>query len=217
MPVILAALGAPCAFGCVAEDRGLRREMEAMRAEMRTLERESAETAKRVESLSAAVDSLSARSTKSSPECRGVPGECAPPLAGPAPAPEPRSDVRVPPNLAVVKVEPPRDGEAISRPKKRKAPRLPTELPLAEPDARALAALGPPGENLSADARADLELARAQSGLAAARALEAFTARYPHHPSADNALVEAAKIRWEAGEMEGACALYARCVNEYPA
>ncbi len=130
--------------------------------------------------------------------------------------PDPKS--LVPPNLTVVRIEPPRKGtrEGTHRPRWAPPP-VSTAVPISEPDREVLASLAAPRRDLSAEAQADLDAAHAMSGLAAGRALEAFTSHYPHHPSADNALVEAARLRADAGEPDAACALYVRCVDEYPA
>jgi TolA-binding protein len=226
---IVAALWVLGALGCGAEDRGLRRDLEAMRAEMQTMRRENGELAKRVEVLSARLDSLAARSSrKPSSECAGPTGPCASPglVAAPVTTPAgkaspmsgPDSSAIVPPNLTVVRIEPPRKGTREGMHRTRRAPpSIPTAVPLSEPDREVLDSLAAPRRDLSAEAQADLDAAHAMSGLAAARALEAFTSHYPHHPSADNALVEAALLRADTGEPDAACALYARCVDEYPA
>ncbi len=202
---IVAGLWVLGVLGCGAEDRGLRRDLEAMRAEMQTMQRENGELSKRVEALGARLDSFALRSAQ--------------PVKGkPSATSSPDANALVPPNLTVVKVEPPRKGtrEGARHPR-RPPPPVPTAVPISEPDRDVLATLAPPGQDLSALAQADLDAAHALSGLAAARALEAFTSRYPHHPYADNAVVEAARLRADAGEPDAACALYERCIDEYPA
>ena len=94
---------------------------------------------------------------------------------------------------------------------------MPTTTPIRDPDPATLAALGAGGKDLAAEARAALDGARAQSGLARARALEQFTAGYPGHPSADDALVEAARMRDREGDPDGSCEDFARASKEYPA
>jgi TolA-binding protein len=202
----VAAAAALAVLGCSAGDPGLRRDLELMRAEMRTVQHENAETAKRVEALSAKVDLLAARAYRAPPAAEKARGGAAEPI--------------VPPDLAVVRMEPqaarsaPR-AEAPRRP--RRAPPVPVAVPFVDPDPGTLGALGARKVDLAAEAQAALDAAHRLSGLAAARALEEFTASYPSHPSADNALVEAGQARAGAGDDESACALFARCAREYPA
>lgn len=194
MPTRVALAAALGALGCAAADPGLRRDLEGLRAEMRTIQRENAELARRVEALSVRLDAVAATRKAARP-------------ASAAPL--------VPPDLAVVKVEPPAPRPEPRR--VRRPPPLPTAIPLGEPDPRALATLGGPRGDLAAEAQAALEGARRLDGLARARALEDFAARYPRHPAADNALTEAARFRDAAGDPETACALAARAAEEYPA
>jgi TolA-binding protein len=99
---------------------------------------------------------------------------------------------------------------------RKSPPPVSTDTPIREPDPGTLAALGAGGRDLSAEARSALQSARAQSGLARARALEQFTTGYSGHPSADDALVEAARAREQAGDPDGACEVLGRAVAEYP-
>jgi TolA-binding protein len=183
----------------------MRRDLDGMRGEMQSMQRKNAELEKRVEELALRLDLVAAR------------------LAHRTAAPEraQAAEPAVPPDLAVVKVEPPRDqpradphrrGRAI-----RAAPPLPTQTPVAEPDPEGLAALGAGRGDPAAEAQAELDAAHRLSGLACARALESFAAHYPRHPRADNALLEAAQARAASGDDDAACGLYARCVDEYPA
>ncbi len=223
--LIVAAL---CVCGCAADNKALRGDLDAMRAEIQRMQRENAELAKRVDVLASRLDALGERPTavRGAAGCSGSTGPCASPGTPPAAASSgaarstgPASDAAIPPNLAVVKVQPPSPGTrqpAVHR-HRRQAPPVPTAVPISEPDGEALASLGTPRSDLSVEAQADLDAAHRMKGLAAARALEAFAARYPRHPSADNALLDAARERAEAGEPDAACALHARCVEEYPA
>lgn len=195
--VAAAALGA---LGCAAGAPAWQKDLEAMRAEMRTMQRENAETARRLEALTVRLDALAAARKSAPPPA---------PAAAAAPAP------LVPPDLAVVKVDPPASREP--RRARRPAPPLPTAVPIVEPDPAAMAGLSAPRGDLAAEAQASLEAARRLDGLAGARALEEFAARYPRHPSADNALVDAALGRDDAGDPETACALATRVTQEYPA
>lgn len=201
----VAAAAALAVLGCSAGDPGLRRDVELMRAEMRTLQHENAETAKRLEALSTKVDLVAARAQR------------APAAAEKGAVPVERI---VPPDLAVVKMQPQaaRAAPRAEAPRKpRRAPPVPVAVPFVEPDPGTLKAMGARPVDLAAEAQAALDAAHRLSGLAAARALEEFSASYPSHPSADNALVEAGMARASAGDDESACALFARCVTEYPA
>jgi TolA-binding protein len=186
-------------------------------------------------SASATASSASAGATASSaPAAATASSASAASPAGSAPAAAPL----VPSNLKVVRLAPPPQGKSSaakvpSDPSRaspssgkgpaaallpRKAPPpVPTDTPIREPDPVTLAALGAGGRDLAAEARAALQSARALAGLSRARALEQFTAGYSGHPSADDALVEAARARDQAGDPDGACEAYARAVGEYPA
>jgi TolA-binding protein len=73
------------------------------------------------------------------------------------------------------------------------------------------------GKDLAAEAEAELRRARSLPAAERARALEDFAARYPRHPSADNALVEAAAAAASSGRAEAACDLARRVADDYPA
>lgn len=169
---------------------------------MRTLQRENAEMSRRLDEMAMRLDALAATSR-------------APHAAQPASAVADRAAPLVPPNLAVVKVGRPAPRAEMRRP--HQAPPLPTAVPILDPDPHEVAALGAPRGDIAAEAQAALDAARRLEGLPSARALEDFAARYPRHPSADNALVEAARARDAAGDPETACELAARVVDEYPA
>ncbi len=184
-------------LGCAATDQVRRKDVDELRAEMRTVQRENAELSRRLEGLEVRLDALAA----------------APRAPSPAPPPAAAQEPLVPPNLAVVKV----DRRRPEPRRARQAPPLPTAVPISEPDPGEMAALGAPRGDIAAEAQAALDAARRLEGLASARALEEFVRRYPRHPSADNALVEAARARDAAGDPETACALAARVAEEYPA
>ncbi len=170
-----------------------------MRGELRALRQDSEELSRKVDLLAARVEVLSGRAAREEP---GQPARAVP---------------IVPPDLAVVRVEPPaRHREAARAP--RTPPPVPTSVPIAEPDAERLEAIGRSGgREISADAADELARARKLSGLARAHALEDFVARYPRHPSADNALVEAAGAYADADGADAACELARRAVDDYPA
>lgn len=156
------------------------------------------------ERLAAEVDALERRVDFLSAKRAARPAEPAR-----AEAPAPAAPV-VPPDLAVVKVGPPRAA--------RTPPPVPTSVPIAEPDPEKLESLARrSGRELSAEADAELAQARRTEGLDRAHALEDFVARYPRHPAADNALVEAAAAYAGGERADAACALATRATADYPA
>jgi TolA-binding protein len=208
-----------------------RPEVDALRVELRELRAQNEALSSRVDALSSKVDLLTmsasrpvasppaqaARAAELSPPGQAAPGEVA--RAGTA---------VVVPDLAVVKVVPAEEPRAAGRAgapraaerpaQARAAPPIPTAVPIQDPDPARLDALGSPGRRpLSAQAEAELRAARAQAGLARAHALEDFAAHYPQHPSADNALSEAAAAYLSAGRDDAGCSLSRRVVDEYPA
>lgn len=199
----------------------VRPDADPLRAELRALRKENEALSARIEALSSRVDLLTARAIRPGdgrqPDDRAVPSPAAPVPGSSAPV--------VPPDLAIVKMspEPARStssrapGRPSGRPA-RAAPPVPTVVPIQEPDQAVLDAVAPSGRRpLAAEAEAELRDARALTGLSRAHALEDFTARYPQHPAADNALVEASAAYQAAGREEAACALSRRAVEEYPA
>jgi hypothetical protein len=172
----------------------MRREVDALHTEITALRQQNDSLVRRLDAMSSRIDAVAERSP------------------GPAPSPAPAEAVRplVPPDLAVVRVAPPRGA--------RSAPPIPTAVTIAEPDPDRLDGLSQPGgRELAADAEAELSAARRKVGVDRARALEAFVSRYPRHPSADNALVEAARDYAEAGRPQAGCELARRVPEEYPA
>jgi TolA-binding protein len=122
----------------------------------------------------------------------------------------------VPANLKVVKLEPPK-GAASPRSGKTSAapPSVPTSTPIQEPTAAALASLAKGGK--AGDAQGAYDRARAQTGLARARAMEQFADDHPSSVHAGEALVDAARARRGAGDPDGACEDFTRAVAEHPA
>lgn len=204
-------------IACAAPERAARAEpaqsseMAALRSDLADLRRQNELLQRRVEALSVKIESLSPRNPRRAEEAR--------PAAAAAPEPA------IPPDLEVVRMSPPRAQPSRTVPHRRWAsppapaapPPLPTEVSLIEPETGQVAALGPAHDDLGAQAEAELKAARERSGAEAAHGLEAFAARYPRHPQADNALFEAAGAYAGAGQKDAACALLARCVDEYPA
>ena len=184
--------------GC-AGDAVLRRDVESLRAEVAAARQESRELARTVEGLTARMEAVTARLTRAAAE---------PHAAEVRPAPAPAAPV-VPGGLAVIRMEPP----GTSR-----VPALSTAVPIVEPDASRLQSLArKSGRELAADAEAELRVARKAGGLVRAHALEDFVTRYPHHPQADGALLEAGAAYADAGRPDASCSLYRRAAAEYPA
>jgi hypothetical protein len=173
--------------------------VDALRGEVRALRSDNEELGRKLDPLSARVEASSARPSR--PADAAAPIPTSPPTAA-APV--------IPPDLAVVRVEPPP-----SRP--RTPPPVPTTVPIAEPDAERVEALSRRGRDIGAEASGELRQARGKAGLERAHALEEFAARYPRHPSADNALVEGAGAYADSSRAEAACALARRATDDYPA
>jgi TolA-binding protein len=198
-------------------------EMGELRAEIADLRRENDVLKQRLDALISRVESVQ-RVQPSDPARRPVA-----PASSPSTAPA--SGPAIPADLEVVRMEPPRaqparppvrrrsppSPEPLSLPPTEGPPPLPTDVALREPDTGAVASLGPLRGSLVAQADAELVAARALNGLASAQKLESFAARFPRHPQADNALLEAASAYSKAGRVGSACSVLARCVNEYPA
>jgi TolA-binding protein len=178
--------------GCAAGGDAAKRDLEALRAEVHALRKENQDLSRKVDALSGRVEIISTR------------------LARPAQKSDEAAGAIVPPDLAVVKVEPPSAA--------RTPPPVPTAVPIEEPEPARLEALSRrSGHDIAQDAEQELRHARKRTGAARAHALEDFAGRYPRHPSADNALVEAAAAYADAGKAEAACDLARRCVHDYPA
>lgn len=209
----IARIAAPCAAlvlsACAGADAAARRDVVKLRTDVDALRGQNEALLRRLDALESRLEHRAAR-----PAPQPSPAEPAAPL--------------VPPDLAVVRVAPPRQqaeelpqrvilSDSPARPS-RPAPRLPTGVPISEPDPERLDALAEPaGRELSAQAEGELGAARRKPGVERAHALEAFVARYPHHPSADNALVEAARVYADLGRAEAACDLARRVPQDYPA
>ncbi len=188
------------ALACAGGGSAARRDEDALRAEVRALRRENDDLARKVEGLSARVEVISARLARAGQDG----GRDDPKPAEAAPV--------IPPDLAVVRVAP------AARPP-RSPPPVPTAVPIAEPDVDRLEEISRRGggHEIGAEADAELRRARGRTGAEGAHALEDFAARYPRHPSADNALVEASRAYAEAGRVEAACDLARRASQDYPA
>ncbi len=210
-------------LGCAGGGRAASSDVEALRAELRGLRADNESLAHKVDGLSARLELLTARGGRDpSPAAsrRSPPAEALPPV--------------VPPDLAVVRVAPveappvvlrmaaaeplPEPAAAPPARSRRAPPPVPTAIPIAEPAPERLEALAlGGGRELSVEADRELRAARRRDGVERAHALEDFVSRYPRHPAADNALVEAAEAYASAGKDDAACALAARAGDDYPA
>ncbi len=167
--------------------------MDDLKTEVRALRRDNEELSRKLDAVSGRVDVISTRLARASGREEGT----ATPI--------------VPPDLAVVRVEPPAR-------EPRAAPQVPTNVPIAEPDPERVEALARrSSRDLGQDAEDELRRARKLAGAARAHALEDFVARYPRHPAADNALVEAATAYADTGKADAACDLARRAAADYPA
>jgi hypothetical protein len=193
-------------------------------AEIRELRKENEALAARVEALSSRVDLLTARATMEA-DARQAPTVRADATTAAPVAHSAAGVAEIPRDLAVVKMAPeptrPSGGRGTGRLPSRPArapPPVPTSVQIQEPDLAAVDALGgAPRRPLAVEADQELRDARAQAGLARAHALEDFTGHFPQHPSADNALVEAAAAYDAAGLQDASCAISRRVIDEYPA
>jgi hypothetical protein len=182
---------------------------------VRALRKDNEDLARRVDALAGRVEVLTtrlARAPATPPPAKDEGEKAAAPL--------------IPRDLAIVRVEPrepppsrlPReDRPAASRP--RTPPPVPTAVPIGDPDPERVEALSrrDGGRDLASEADGELRRARQRTGGERADALEEFAARYPRHPSADNALVEGAAAHAEAGRVDAACELARRAADDYPA
>lgn len=191
-------IAAPCAVialaSCARSGDPIRRDVEALRAELSAVRQQNEELSRRVDRLTSRLEVAAAKPPRSDEPVN------APAVAAPL----------VPPDLAVVRVAPPRAG--------RLPPPVPTAVPIGDPDPAQLDALTQgAGRGIAAEAEGELAAARRRTGVDRAHALESFVARYPRHPSADNALVEAASDYAAAGRTEASCELARRVPADYPA
>jgi TolA-binding protein len=190
--------------GCAGAEASLRREVDTLRTELALARQENQQLQHSVDVLSARVEAITARLAHPPAEAR---------LAERTPEPRPMEPAApvVPGGLAVVRMEPPTRHLPA-------APPVPVAVAIVEPAAGRVDALARrSGRDLAADAEVELKAARRRDGLARAHGLEDFVARYPRHPQADNALLEAAAAYADAGRADAACTLVRRSVEEYPA
>lgn len=187
--------------GCAGPDAVARRDVDALRAEVQALRQENVQLMRTVDQLATRVDALATRGAK--------PGAEQVRAAVPAVAATESDGSMVPGGLTVVKMEPPRTS---------RAPPVSTTTPLVEPDPARLEAMSRrSGKDLAGEAEGELKAARRRPPLPRAHALEDFVARYPRHPQAGAALLEAGAAYLEAGKPDAACTLDRRSLEEYPA
>jgi hypothetical protein len=204
-------------FGCAGGGAVAPSDGDALRAELRALRADNEALSRRVEGLAARLDLVAARVARE-PAVPVTASGALPPV--------------IPPDLAVVKMAPaealppivlteavlPFTTVAAPPRARRTPPPVPTSIPIADPVPGRVEALAlPSGRGLSAEADRELAAARRRAGIGRAHALEGFVSRYPRHPSADNALVEAAEAYAASGEADAACALARRASDDYPA
>ena len=219
IPASAAAAALLLLSGCATGGGQVQADVSSLRAEVRTLQRENAELTRRLESMATQIDVMAARAARASAPASAAPAagpaasadrSAVPAVAAPATGAAQEGVLVVPGHLKVVRLEP--AGKAVA--KAGKAPAVPTDTPIQDPSAAALAALG--GKASSADAPAAFERARAQAGLARARSFEQFADAYPSNARAGEALVDAARTRTEAGDPDGSCEDFSRAVAEHP-
>ncbi len=185
--------------GCAGADAVARHDLESLRGEVQSLRQENLQLTRSLDQLATRVDALAVRTAR--PASEGA--------RTAAVASADADSALVPEGLTVVKVEPPRAS---------RAPSVPTSTPLVEPDAARLDAIArKSGRDLASDADSELKAARRREPLARAHALEDIVSRYPRHPQAGSALLEAAAAYAEAGRPDAGCTLDRRVVDEYPA
>lgn len=203
-------------LGCAGGSTAAPSDVDALRAELRALRADNDALVRKVDGLSARLDLVTSRVMREPSAPVAAPGEALPPV--------------IPSDLAVVKVAPAEAlppvvlteallPDAPGPPRARRSPPpVPTAIPISDPAPERLEALAlRGGRGLSAEADRELRAARGRSGVARAHALEDFVSRYPRHPAADNALVEAAEEYAAGGKDDAACALARRAGEDYPA
>jgi hypothetical protein len=193
--------------GCAGGGGAARQDVDALRAEVRALRKDNDELARKVDTLSGRVEVIATRLAGGAANDDASPS----PNRGKAEGVDARAPV-IPPDLAVIRVEPTPPRAA------RTPPPVPTAVPIADPDPERVEALSRRGgRDIAAEADGELRRARQRKGGERAHALEEFAARYPRHPSADNALVEGSAAYAEVGIGEAACELARRAADDYPA
>lgn len=189
------------------------------------------------------------------PSTAQAPAKAQAPGQAPVASPKPVADQHEPKNLRTFKLEAPQPVPVISgtgtitpeRPEAKpqaqpggrharplrvnpveRAPRLPSEVELKEPDERTLSALEEPAppkydrrvvSELNADAsfQEAVQTLNAGEHLTAQARFLAFAAQHPKHAAADNALYYAGLSRGALDDCAGALPLLTRVLTEYPA
>lgn len=228
-------------LGCAGGGEAARRDLDALRTEVRALRSENEELSRKVNSLTGRVEVLStrlgrtpaapdvaaARPPATAPGASIVPPDLRVVRVEPQERRAPRALPQVPTRVLVAgqqrarRAPPPVPTRVLIAGQERAArtpPPVPTGVPIAEPDPARLEAIGRgSGREIGAEADDELKRGRKLDGASRAHALEDFVGRYPRHPSADNALVEAAAAYADVGHAAAACALARRATSDYPA
>jgi TolA-binding protein len=200
LAILLAACG--CAGAAVRDEPSL----SELRGQVAAQGAQIAAQQRRIDELEVKIAALAARAPDAASQKASVQKE---------PSHEPR------PPLKTVKLSPRRPrANPVDR-----APRLPSDIDLKEPNDNALAQLDVPPVDpaIQREVEADLAFAAAVRRLndgdldGAESDLLAFAARYPRHAAADNALYLAGLVRQNQGDCAAAVALFDRVPREYPA
>jgi TolA-binding protein len=213
------ALCAAAVFGCAGARTQPEPRIEELRQALAAQAEQIARQQQRIEQLELRVSTLAPRA--SATPARGAPVPEAAPVPGAA----------VPRSLQTFKVPAPPGGRRPRSPRANpveRAPLLPAEVQLKEPDESALAELQEPlrasvDAVLRDAAGADHAYAQAVQLLnegahaEAQRALVAFAAAHPRHEAADNALYLAGLSLAATGDCKAALPLLHRVPAEYPA
>ena len=209
LQIAVLALASACA-SAPARPTGMADELKELRAQLDAQSALVAQQQRRIEELEVKLAAIASR-----------PNGGSRPAAQPAPAPQQKPEPR--PQLKTVKLGEGRRFRRLDRinPVER-APLLPSNVELREPDEDALARLDVDPEvrhDFDADeawAQAVGKLNQGQHGDAEIELL-AFVAAYPRHTAADNALVLAGLIRESRGDCGGALQLFESVPQRYPA
>jgi TolA-binding protein len=205
-----------CACACAGTQRRADGELEELRVQIAAQSAQIAAQQRRLEELEVKLAAVAAKADQ--PQFKTTPAAQPAPAAEKPPAKDPR------PQLKTVKVGEGRRRIRDYNPVER-APALPSNIPLKEPDGDALARLEEaavdPG--IRAELDADHAFAHAVGKLnngdlqTAETELLAFAGQHPRHTAADNALYLAGLIREHNGDYAGAVALFEKVPLQYPA
>lgn len=242
-----ALLAAACALaGCASGmmTAGERSELLDVKEQLSAQQLQLQQQQRRLEQLEARVAGVQGRPAQAAAKAQ-APGPV------PVAAPKHEADLNEPKNIKTFKLEAPQPVPVISgtgtlkvekpqgqpggrhaRPLRanpvERAPRLPSDVELREPDERTLSELDEPAppkfdRRVVAEASADAAFQEAVQALNAGEHLSAqaqflaFAAQHPKHAAADNALYYAGLSRGALDDCAGALPLLSRVLAEYPA